>query len=171
MDDVLWSSIITGATALGAVFLTGRLGDRTARRALRRADYASLIEAAGAVLDNHQQMRDKPPATIDDTQAAEFNRRTDALQGELRRAVAVVQMAGSSAARAAAARIHVAGRGQVASHLMADERGGIPRWVMIVGGAGNITFEKEIDAFIDTVRPELVARRGLPSVFFPAQPP
>jgi phosphoserine phosphatase len=160
------TAVATVTAALGAVALTGHYNDRTNRRDQRRADYAKLVQAAGDVLDHYRQVLRTELSTLDDPTVAELNRRTDALLGELHRAAAVVEMAGSRTAQSHAKRIYEMAQGAVAAHRERG-RGGLESTV--ISGAGDLAFEKEIGAFIDAMRHEIMPRRRNP--FLPAPPP
>jgi hypothetical protein len=165
-----WSNVVTAVAtiiaALGAVALTGRYNDRINRRDQRRADYAKLVQAAGDILDHHRQVLGTELSALDDPTVAELNRRTDTLLGELHRAAAVVEMAGSGTARSHAERIYQMAQGAVAAHWDRDQ-GRLESTV--IRGAGDMAFEKEIGAFIDAMRHEIMPRRWHP--FLPAPPP
>lgn len=155
--------------ALGAVALTGRLGNKSKRLDQRRADCAAVVQAAGALLDNHRQVMRMEEDAVDSSVAFDYNRRADGLSTELRRAVAIVEITGSSGARTAARKILEAGAGQVSSHLVVDDAQSRSTWMWITKGPGDIAFERGVEAFIDAVRSELVPRRF--RLFLPTPPP
>jgi hypothetical protein len=156
VSGVPWSNVITAATALGVVGLTGLYNDRARRIDQRRTAYASLVQAAGDLLDHH---RKSPPD--DETAGREFNHRIGDLLGELHRAVAVVELAGSAKAAGRAKLVYEKAQGKVSARWTPDDDRG--SWIMTLFGAGDVAFEKEIEAFTDAVRPEL--NRRWPSGF------
>jgi len=170
VSSVPWSNVITAVAtvtaALGAVALTGRYNDTINRRDQRRADYAKLVQAAGDILDHHRLVLRTELSALDDSTVAELNRRTDTLLGELHRAAAAVEMAGSRTARSHAKRIYEMAQGAVGTHW---GRGQGSLESTVIRGAGDLAFENEIGAFIDAMRHEIMPRRR--PRFLPAPPP
>jgi hypothetical protein len=170
VSAVPWSNVITAVSsvtaALGAVALTGRYNDRARRKEQRQADYARLVQAAWDLLDYHRQVVEMATrSTIDDARAQEVKSRTAVLLGELHRAVAVAEMAGSRAAREGAKRLSQKSRQGVSNALVND---GADNWFVFGMPEIGVEFEKEIQSFIDVARSEITPRPFSP---FTQSPP
>jgi hypothetical protein len=154
MSGFPWDAVVPAAAALAGVFIGGRQADKTARRQRRLNDYAALVQAANALLENYQRAARAETETFTEDYARAYNTRAAELLSEVRRAFSVVELSGSSAGAAAAQRVARAAGGEASAEMMPGRDGRTdwaPEWFRESDG-GLAAFMNE---FIYAVRPEV----------------